>query len=167
MVVAAELGGRLPSHPQYLKAVGMSERDRARDPAGPAGPDIEGSENERRAEIERRGLALGLQRGPWRVDKPTPDRSCFGIHQLVTNGAEWTADDIKHGGRLELESVVPGGDYEVRVVGTYWLLLRVLTFDEMQRPETFNKPVPWVHWNRAEAWEGEKVGFRIVLEPSP
>jgi hypothetical protein len=170
MVVARELGGRLPTSTQYLKAVGMSDRDGlARDTAGPAGPAVDdGSPMVRWMEIRRRGLALGLlNNGPWPVGFPTPDRSCFGIHQLASNGAEWTADDFEHGGRLELGTTEPGKDYKVRVVGTNWRLLNVLTFDEMQRPETFNTPVPWVHWDPTQPWEGESVGFRIVLEPPP
>lgn len=160
MLIAKELGGDLPSFSQWLKAVGMNDRDGlAKGQAGPAGPDID-PQADRQLEIVKRGLALGLRQGPWRVTRDTPDRSCFGIHQLVTNGAEWTCDR-EDGQTVELWKTDSRQPKLMRLVGTHWLLPRILTFSHMEGDDIKQVQL-WVP-TPGQAWEA--VGFRIVLHP--
>jgi serine/threonine protein kinase len=171
VLVAEQLRGNVPTYEQWLKAVGMRDRGAgglAGDSPGPAGPAVEGNDDERRTAIEGRGLALGLPTGPWPVSRETPDLSCFGIHQLVTNGEEWVDQHrIKFEldwkiGRLKLDPNDIKKPFMVRVVGTDWVVLRVLTFDQISGDE---KSVDWVSGDTKRGWDGDSVGFRIVLEP--
>ena len=69
-IVAAELGGSLPTHGQGLKATGMWDNRTRTSPAGdPALLDLGP------APPRTQGIALNLFRGPWPVDPNQPDSS--------------------------------------------------------------------------------------------
>lgn len=173
IVIARELGGFLPTYPQWFKAVGMSDRDKAKDPAGPAGPEVMGNNEACRLALQQRGLALGLRDGPQAVSVRTSDRSYRDVHQLVSNGAEWVDNYKLQGehewrtGRVKLAEVRPDDKWYFRVVGGDWQTPSVLTFAQILNENAMNRPVPWVHWNAPEPWGGESISFRIVLEPPP
>ncbi len=146
ILVAAQLGGRLPTHAQWLKAVGA--RADSQEP-GPAGaPAVTGEDVS-----VTRPLALGLKKGPWPVEKKTKDISVYGIHQLVTNGCEWCDGDSEAGrvNLFERHSSPP----MVRQTGRSWMGNSVLTFDliadDLMR-------LPWTETD-------SQAGFRIVLIP--
>jgi serine/threonine protein kinase len=146
MLVAGELGGLLPTYDQWLKAVGAMGDGKGDGPAGPP----EKNENEAR----ERGLALGL-REPRPASEPNPrDISFYGIHQLVSNGLEWTGE-TDEGRRLSLAQN-PGTEYFVRLVGQGWESPVVLTYKRIRDKRKFDK---WTETDQVMA------GFRIVLEP--
>jgi serine/threonine protein kinase len=170
ILIANELGGLLPTYLQWLKAVGMSDRHQALDPAGPIGPDVQGDVEHRRRQLQERELALGLKTGPWPVTKPTRDRTCWGVHQLLSNGAEWVdfpklKNEPWRPTRIQLATVKPEDEWYFRMVGTSWEMPSVLTFQHLSDENLMNRPVPWVPWNRTEPWDGQSIGFRVVLEP--
>lgn len=140
-LAAAELGGRLPTYNQWKKAVGaLDDPDRVSSVGNPP--------------YALDTLALNLPGGPWPVDRPTPDVSVFGVHQLVSNGYEWTRGEAD--GREVNPQEPPTLPPLVLVVGQSWDNAQVLTYQDItQGPRrTFN-------WNAAD----KGVGFRIVLEP--
>ncbi|MEO2087872.1 MAG: protein kinase, partial [Gemmataceae bacterium] len=146
MLVAAELGGRLPTMKQWRKAVGANGEDSRPGPAG---------EKERPDEqLSERPLALGLRDGPWSVTKETKDVSVHGIHQLTTNGFEWTdgADDPQ---RIDLFAS-SAQVQNVPLAGQSWDIPVVLTFAEMAGPHT--KALSWTDTTQL-------IGFRIVFTP--
>src|SRR5207249_4311193 len=79
------LDGRLPSRRQWRKAAGWGQD------AGRPGP-FDGSPE------DKKDLAIGLEDGPWPVDRGNRDVSIHGCRQMASNGCEWTrdlADDAK------------------------------------------------------------------------
>jgi formylglycine-generating enzyme required for sulfatase activity len=146
-LVAEELGGRLPTRDQWAKAVGVRGDDPARtSPAGDPPHDFGGA--------APKGLALGLDRGPWPVGRATPDVSVHGLHQLISNGYEWTRE-TSDGQVVNLFSP-PLLRPRMAVVGQTWELRTVHTFVGIATG--LGKSYPW-----DDAKSG--VGFRIVLEP--
>ncbi len=153
MLIAQELGGQLPRLNQWLKAVGVMDGRRP----GPAGADIDlpvGDDIGRRAKLRERGLALGLETGPWPVKRQSPDVSFCDIHELLSNGQEWTGDENNGGARLSLFRL-PATDYHAVLVGQGWEKITVRTLDDLaERP----REESWRKWK-------EYASFRIVLEP--
>lgn len=135
-LVAAQLGGRLPSQAECLRAAGAGENRRYTPPGG-------------RPPADR--LALGLSGGPWPVTRETADVSVHGIHQLSSNGLEWTRD-TKDGKQL-----TPGTLGEVEVNP----LVQVVGEGCESKAEAFGVIHPRAHnWTET----GPQIGFRIVLE---
>jgi hypothetical protein len=152
MLAAEKLQGQLPTYRQWLKAAGARGDDNRAGPAGPALAAPPERADERRKELARRNLALGLTRGPWPVEKRTADVSYCGVHQLVTNGQEWLGTD-ESDRRFDLASL-PAGESQAVVVGQGPNELYVETFADFHL--------------RLEPWtrrDGVHAGFRIVLEP--
>ena len=151
MLVAAELGGQLPTYKQWHKAVGANGEGRGPGPAGRDRQKFFGMEVEVLAD---RPLALGLVGGPWPVSKLTDDVSVHSIHQLVSNGYEWTA------GEDEARRVEPFADPQnyrtLPVTGETWEIEQVATF---QRIAT--------QLRKKDRWDNAKehFGFRIVVTP--
>ncbi|HYH64095.1 MAG TPA: SUMF1/EgtB/PvdO family nonheme iron enzyme, partial [Urbifossiella sp.] len=143
ILAAKELGGKVPTYAQWLKAVGFYDDRKRRGPAG----DEKTAEN-----LAERGLALGLE-APWPVDTWTTDVSIFGIRQLVTNGYEWSdgADDVS---RAKLHERPPNGLFR-RYTGMPYEMREVLTFTSIPGKSPGN------NWLVTE----DLAGFRIVLEP--
>jgi formylglycine-generating enzyme required for sulfatase activity len=146
MMVADALGGLVPTKKQWIKATGASEGNGD----GPAGPAED--ENDGVADIRRRQLALA-QSAPWPVARRTNDVSVFGIHQLVSNGYEWTRDTA--GGlpldQIEETRLTP----TMSIVSNGWEMKRILTYKRIL------ESTPGAEWTRT----GQMAGFRIVLEP--
>ncbi len=157
VLVAGELGGRLPTLLQWKKAAGATGDDNKR--AGPAGDALidkglkgEAEAKDKRNQLIDRNLALGLTRGPWPVDRPTTDVSRpWEIHQLVSNGQEWLGEDIATQ-QVNL-ALIPDGERKAVVVGHGPNELVVTTFAEI-KPGSLE----WIDTESA-------VGFRIVLRP--
>lgn len=146
MLVAAELGGRLPTMKQWRKAVGANGEDSRPGPAG---------EKEKPGEVlSDRPLALGLRSGPWPISKETKDLSVHGIHQLTSNGFEWID------GADELQRIDPFANaaqvQQLPLAGQSWDIPVVLTFAGMAGPHTLVSP--WTDTTQL-------IGFRIVLTP--
>lgn len=148
-LAARELGGRLPNFAQWLKAVGVRDDLGRQSPAGdPAA-----------GEAFPRGMALGLTDGPWPVHAQTPDVSVHGIHQLVSNGLEWTrtfSDDNRR--ELDIDDL-PQLPAEVWIVGQAWDLRTLITYARLRDGE-FRRPLKFDDTSK-------EIGFRIVLEVPP
>ena len=143
ILVAAELGGMLPIYSQWQKAVGVTGDDTRPGPAG---------EKEKPGEkLADRNLAVGIADGPWPVTKKTSDVSIHEIHQLVSNGVEWTDGEPKRFNLFDRPLTTP----EVRFTGQSWKYAKVLTFDRIREEPMSTK------WTDTEA----QAGFRIVLIP--
>lgn len=157
MLVAGELGGRLPSILQWKKAAGATGDDDKR--AGPAGDALidkklkgEAAAKDKRNQLIDRNLALGLTRGPWPVDRLTKDVSQpWEVHQLVSNGQEWLGEEI-NAQPINL-AIVPDGPKTAAVLGNGPNELVVTTFAELKLGS-----LDWIDTESA-------VGFRIVLRP--
>lgn len=142
IVVAEELGGVLPTYEQWLRAVDV--------PApGPAGEAEKPNED-----LTQRPLALGLIDGPWPVDKPTKDRGVNGVHQLTSNGFEWTRTRLDNDRTVDL-GTLPSFQLDLKLVGQPWDLPSVLT---TQRIPEKNRAEPWL---KTEHF----IGFRVAFEP--
>jgi serine/threonine protein kinase len=162
MLVADELGGRLPSILQWKKAVGALNEDKRPGPAGAPlllpdnlkGPAKRAEAAEwMRKSLAERNLALGLKYGPWPVAKQTTDVSFpWKVHQLVSNGQEWLGEDVNEH-PFNLANIADRFP-EAVVVGQGPNELVVLTFDMMRRPATQG----WTKTSPA-------TGFRVVLKP--
>ena len=118
-LVADELGGQLPTPAQWAKAVGVRRRP---DP-DQSGRAIRPTTSAGRAP---KGLALGLERGPWPVERATPDVSVHGLHQLISNGYEWTREtsdgqvvNLFNPPLLAPRMAVVGQTWELRTVHTF------------------------------------------------
>lgn len=148
MLAAEELGGRLPTYAQWLKAVGMNGDDLDR--VGPAG----GEEVDRDDNLLLRGLALTLRGGPLPIEWESRDVSVYGVHQLVSNGLEWSDGDTE-AQRANIYAPPPGGGYTLRQTGRTYEDHYVLTFARMR---TKPQATEWLHTD-------DRAGFRIVLEP--
>ena len=154
ILVAEELGGQLPTYQQWSKAVGAMEESKEPGPAGPE--ESRDPVTEKPVEdLTLRPLALGLQAGPWPVVKQTKDMSVFGIHQLVSNGCEWTGgeDETHHVKLFPLPSSTPP---PLRTTGQAWEVKIVPTFISIAAKS--KEPVGWLETR-------ETLGFRIVLTP--
>jgi hypothetical protein len=145
MVVAELLGGLLPTHQQWVKATGAREAKEG----GPAGPPAKSPE-----ELVQRGLALGL-RGPWPVNRATPDVSVYEIHQLTSNGVEWTREQYVTGRKLTRFDTAVASEFTVRLVGQSWEMPDVLGYKEIQEQGKS------MDWTSTDVF----AGFRVVLEP--
>jgi len=148
-LVAEELGGRLPSYPQWSKAVGIGG-EKPVSSAGP-GPFKLGGDTP-----DGLSLALDLKNGPWPVASKTPDESVHGIRQLISNGFEWTRDSTVKDQSFKLFEPPENIDPKFYVVGQSWDLKEVMTFEVIANA---NK--------NSERWDdkGSAIGFRLVLEP--
>jgi len=146
ILAAEELGGRLPTYAQWLKAVGANGDDPDR--PGPAGDEEKPGEN-----VSFRPLALQLTTGPRPITDKTVDESVFGIRELVSNGYEW-ADGQDDASRTRLNER-PSGGRILPVTGMTYEMRTVLTFTRIpdKAPGT-----PW--WKTDDS-----IGFRVVLEP--
>ena len=145
-IVAEELGGQLPTLAQWEKAVGVRD-----DPTrGSSAGDPPYTYNA----PPPKGLALGLSQGPWPVDRQTLDESVHGVHQLISNGYEWTRE-TSDGQAINL-FVVPTLRPRMTVVGQTWDLQTVQTFARIATGSRMSYP-----------WDDAKSGicFRVVLEP--
>jgi Sulfatase-modifying factor enzyme 1 len=146
MLVAAELGGQLPTSKQWRKAVGANAEDTRLSPAGVTKiPDDN---------LAKRSLALGLKNGPWPVADKTLDVSVHEIHQLTSNGFEW-AEKEDESQRIALFA----GAAQVQklpVTGQSWEFAIVLTFSGMAEP--IKKTLDWTDTSQL-------IGFRIVITP--
>jgi hypothetical protein len=135
------MGGQLPTQQQWRKAAGWDE-------GGRVGP-FEGDPK------DLNGLALGLQEGPWPVDRGTRDVSIYGCRQMASNGYEWTRDLEGPGGKtipLDQITLAPF----VILEGQSYLTDKPLTsFQDLRaRP------------NSTRCTEAKSdISFRIVLEP--
>src|SRR5262249_52445367 len=112
-------------------------------PTDPAGKD---------EEVGGRELALDRP-APWPVGKPTRDVSVYGIHQLVSNGLEWTGVDGR-GQRVTLFQPPAPKNY-AKAVGHTWETQGVLTYTDILQT---NKISEWIDTK-------DDMGFRLVLEP--
>src|SRR5262249_15155593 len=131
----------VPSLAQWLKAVGAlgdGEGD---------GPGITDPKNPR-SQVFAGGLSV-----PWPVDSPTADVSVHGIHQMASNGIDWTRE-IDKGGLLNRfdKPVVPPGP---RLRGQHWSMPTRLTY------AAIHNQTMMLTWTDTT----ELPGFRIVLEP--
>ena len=149
MLIAEQLGGRLPMLKQYRKALGDLENDVLH---GPTGTPFNFSDSWiARSMMTMRNLALFLD-GPWPVSYRTGDVSVFGIHQLASNGFEWTGEtDRETRATLSPEG---SGMTEVKRVGQGWEMMTVPPLSELADGSPVN-------WTDTEAG----YSFRIVLEP--
>src|SRR5262249_26977434 len=102
MLVAEKLGGKLPSFAQWSKAVGAGDDTR---------PPRSGS--------ARKGLASDQKNAPLPVERPPPDVSVHDVHQLTSNGQEWTRDTRRDDSPPSLFPP-PASDPKVRIVGRSW-----------------------------------------------
>lgn len=141
MLVAEELGGRLPTYRQWRKAVGANGEDPR---VAPAGADAKPGVN----------IALDLENGPWAVDKETKDVSVHGIHQLTSNGFEW-ADGDDEPQRID-PFARPKEFHILPQTGETWEVTAVQTFADISGPHRKRMP-----WNDT----AERAGFRIVVTP--
>lgn len=172
ILVAAELGGLLPLYRHWRKATGADFEDQQR--PSTLGLDSVASVDEVRIRdvirnhrvlgidaIERAAdqhgvIALRLNHGPWPVDRKTLDESTHGIHQLVTNGKEWTAEDAANRTtRLGLQNIqtIP---FTAFVVGENCESRNVITFEKIRNHDCGERR--WTEWDAY-------AGFRIILEP--
>ncbi len=145
-LVADELGGQIPTPDQWAKAIGVRDDPARTSSAGSSPYDLGGA--------APKGLALGLDHGPWPVGRDTPDVSVHGVRQLASNGYEWTRETTD-GQPVSLFNP-PLLRPRVVVVGQTWELRTVPTFAEIAAG--LGKSYPW-----DDARSG--VGFRVVLEP--
>lgn len=145
-IVAEELGGQVPTPAQWEKALGVRD-DLTRSSSAGNPPH---SYNEEAP----RGLALALKRGPWPVDRKTLDVSIHGIHQLISNGFEWTRETTD-GTAINLFNVQTRPP-RMTVVGQSWDAETVLSFAGIAGGARMSYP-----------WDDAKSGitFRVVLEP--
>lgn len=146
MLVAAELGGQLPTYKQWRKAVGANGEDIR---IGPAGVSEVPDDN-----LTKHTIALGLKNGPWPITKETDDKSVHQIHQLSSNGFEW-ADKEDESQRIDLFA----GAAQVQklpVTGQSWEMAVVLTFNGMAGP--IKGALDWTDTTQL-------IGFRIVISP--
>jgi hypothetical protein len=166
ILVAEELGGLLPLPDQWRKAVGAMDQ---REPG--AGPDVvvppedkddpEKAREFRIKELRGRNLALGLTDGPRPVTELTADLSSVEghthkIHQLLSNGREWTRL-WAIGNREVRPGEVPAGRGPVYLVGQRWDANAVMTLRDIQ------ELLPAAPWD--DTGNDNKTGFRIVLQP--
>jgi formylglycine-generating enzyme required for sulfatase activity len=145
-IVAEELGGQLPTPAQWEKALGVRD-----DPArGSSAGDPPFTYNE----PPPRGLALSLTKGPWPVERKTLDVSIHGVHQLVSNGYEWTreAKNVEPFNLFDRQTLTP----QMVVVGQSWDMQTVLTYAGIAAGTRNSHP-----WHDSKAG----IGFRVVLEP--
>jgi serine/threonine protein kinase len=149
MLIAEQLGGLLPMANQYRKAVGAMEKGVSH---GPAGPPIHFARWASWPLIAKRNLALFQTRGPWPISRKTSDLSVFGIHQLASNGFEWTGETDK-GTRTSLLSIET--TTWVKRVGQGWEIQEVV-------------PLPELADGSSEDWLSTDASytFRIILEPN-
>jgi len=141
-LVARELGGRLPTHDQWLAALGKGgEGEGLQPPFVLGGPPPQ-------------GLALDLKRGPWPVDRDTPDKSIYGVRGLLTNGYEWTRETPDN--EVIVIKPLPSLPPNVNVVGQTWTLDEVLTSTVLAARTKLQ-----FLWD--DTLHG--IGFRVVLEP--
>ena len=141
MFVAGQLGGLLPTMVQWRKATGAMGD-------GPgAGPGITDPADPRAAVVAG-GLSV-----PWPVDKPTADVSVYGVHQLVSNGLEWTREggDGKPLDRFNVPLTPP---YAL-LVGQHWAATDRLSYTQIRE---LKKEATWTDTD-------VPAGFRSVLEP--
>ena len=152
MIVATELGGRLPTTLEWKKAVGMLGDDSRPGPAG--APLKPGTREDRNKELVERKLALGLKQGPWAVAIITSDESYCGIHQLISNGQEWLGESDT-GQPLHVADL-PDGATQVRTVGLGAIDTNIRTFQDNEL----------IGAQSLVSEDGDAaIGFRIVLKP--
>jgi formylglycine-generating enzyme required for sulfatase activity len=132
------LGGRLPKHPQWLKAAGGLDADSR---AGPFDAPAD-------------GVAVNLgEEGPWPVDKGSQDRSIYGCRQMAGNGKEWTRT-MQDPETLEIPLLEIISGRPVLICGQSYLAQKPLTYKEMMVK------------NIQSCFDAkEDIGFRVVLEP--
>jgi hypothetical protein len=152
ILAAEELRGKLPTYDQWLKAVGIYDDDP--ESPGPAGP--QETSMQENLTLRTPPLALGLRTGgPWPIDRETKDLSVFKIHQLVSNGLEWSGGDTAD--KRPNIYAPPSEGFTFRQTGTTYEITYVLTYTRIRtKPEA-------AEWLRTEDW----AGFRVVLEPPP
>jgi hypothetical protein len=140
-LVADDLGGRLPTYRQWVKATGANDDPRAKSLLG----------NPR---YNLAKVALDKDR-PQRVDLPTADESLSSVQELISNGLEWTRDWII--GEEFDPFAAPQINSSLRVVGESWDSSHVTTFEEIRTRQG----------RQSYPWHDAKTGitFRIVLEP--
>ena len=161
MLVAQELGGQVPSLRQWQKAVGLLNDDIRVGTVGDelkVPSDIKGTKRQEYIlqQLKERNVALGLNAGPWPVEKRTGDVSHCDIHQLVTNGLEWLATDSE-GKALDLTSLnILLGSRNALVVGKHVSDRSIPTFDSIRIPGS-------QEWDKVIG--SAAAGFRIVLKP--
>ncbi len=146
-IVAEELGGLLPTPAQWEKALGVRD-DTARGSSAGDPPHTFNAP-------PPGGLALGLLRGPWPVARQTQDVSIHGVHQLISNGYEWTRE-TGDGQPVDV-FLVPTLKPRMSVVGQSWDNTAVQKFTDIASGAT----------RKIHEWDDAKsgIGFRIVLEP--
>lgn len=152
-LAAAELGGQLPTYAQWERAVTAKDGSlpdlfaNAKRPPG-------GRDELTEAEFTALGVALGQSRGPWPIDRATPDVSAAGVRQLISNGFEWTRVDGDNR-PVELFSI-PGAEPQVLVVGQSWDHFKVPTLSDL------------ANYKRSQgAWQAapdKAIGFRVVFD---
>jgi serine/threonine protein kinase len=141
MVVADQLGGLVPTLTQWLKAAGALGDGKG------DGPGITDPNNPL-SQVFARGVPV-----PWPVDKQTGDLSVHGIHQLATNGVEWTRE--AEGGQLLSRFDEPVTPPYPRLRGQHWTLTDRLTYVALR------EQTKCARWTDTD----DMAGFRIVLEP--
>jgi hypothetical protein len=159
MLAADELGGLLPIVLQWKKAVGALGDDKREGVCG----DVRWYTKPFRS----LRVAVDLNK-PWPVwdrwsSDPggrgaathTADLSVYGIHQLTSNGFEWTSEPDDDRERVSLLTPRTTTDPFIRVIGQSWDMPDVLTFKDILQ---MKKSTEW-----ADTRDGS--GFRIVLEP--
>lgn len=142
MFVAEQLGGQVPTMAQWRKATGALGDDTAEGPGitDPADP---------RSQVFAGGIAT-----PWQVDMPTADVSVYGIHQLVSNGLEWSRES-EDGKLLKRFDVLLTPPY-ANLFGQEWGAAERLSYTRIRETKKLSK---WTETTDPTA------GFRIVLEP--
>lgn len=145
-IVAEELGGQLPTLAQWEKAVGVRD--------DPVRGSCVGDPPYTFNAPPPQGIALGLAQGPWPVERQTRDMSTHGVHQLISNGFEWTRETTD--GKPINVFVVPTLRPKMTVVGQGW---------DMQTVQTFTRIA--TGGRMSHSWDDAKAGisFRVVLEP--
>jgi hypothetical protein len=140
-LVAEDLGGRLPSHRQWVRATGANDDPPAKSPAG----DLP---------FNLAKLALGKTR-PQRIDLPTADEGLFHVRELISNGLEWTRDWT--GGQEFDPFAAPKEVARLIVVGESWDSTHETTYEEIRNGRR----------RQSYDWHDTKKGiaFRVVLEP--
>ncbi len=128
------MGGRLPTVKQYYRAAGSS-----------------GSQPPGVLSGDPHDLAIGLRTGPWTVDQWGRDEIPLGIHQLVTNGKEFTRSMLDGDDELPLGQMT--AVRYVRIVGRSYANTDLPTVANLTALDsikcTDNSP---------------EVSFRVVLE---
>jgi hypothetical protein len=149
-LMAAALGGQLPTRLQWVKATGARDDPDLVSSAGDPDTVARGGDGPRR-------IALGLKDGPWPVDWETADESRFGVRQLISNGFEWTRvgpDDQPFDlFRVHL-------DPKVAVVGQTWDMDEVYKYADIVR-QAGDAGGRLIRWDDHRTG----IGFRVVLEP--